>query len=463
MISSLSFLYLRSCAGESVVAAQPVLDVLLLQAAQPLVVARDRVEGLQHLGLELGLDRGERERVLHVVVVDVAFAGRRLAAAASSLRTSYLALNGVAAAGAVAGAAACGIGAAPKPGLGAPGLGSAPGTPGAPGMPGAGRHRLGVGTRIGRLEIDDVAQEDLSLVELVAPDDDGLEGERAFAQARDHRLAAGLDALGDRDLALARQQLDRAHLAQIHAHRIVGALARLGLLGLGHRLVGDLDQLAVALLFLGFLGGLLFLALGLFLLDHVDAHLVEHREDVLDLLGGHLLGGQHRVDLLIGDVAALLGELDHLLDGGVGEVEQRQRARRWSPPASPSRAPRPSFLSGPPWSWSPSTISSQPPAFAAPSPPSVREHAGRLSPPSPPAAKSAVQCCRPALKRPLTLPRSRPPTRCGRMTLRVFPEHRNSPCHSIAFRANSAPLEAPHRTPRQDAKSLDRGFRSVDR
>ena len=43
----------------------------------------------------------------------------------------------------------------------------------------------------------------------------------------DHRFAAGLDALGDGDFALARQKLDRAHLAQIHAHGIVGAVGRL--------------------------------------------------------------------------------------------------------------------------------------------------------------------------------------------------------------------------------------------
>src|SRR6478736_1677340 len=73
--------------------------------------------------------------------------------------------------------------------------------------PDRGRHGLGVGAGIGRFEVDDVAQEHLSLVELVAPDDDGLERERALAQARDHRLAAGLDALGDGDLALARKQL----------------------------------------------------------------------------------------------------------------------------------------------------------------------------------------------------------------------------------------------------------------
>ena len=42
-------------------------------------------------------------------------------------------------------------------------------------------------------------------------------------------------------------------------------------------------------------------------LDHVHAHLAEHGEHVLDLLGIDLLGGQHRVDLVMGDVAALLG------------------------------------------------------------------------------------------------------------------------------------------------------------
>src|SRR5262245_50966727 len=103
-------------------------------------------------------------------------------------------------------------------------------------------HLLRVGAGIGRLEIDDVAEEDFSFVELVAPDDDGLEGKRAFAQARDHRLAAGLDALGNRDFALARQQLDRAHLAQIHTHGIVGALGGLFLLGGRQRLRLGLDD-----------------------------------------------------------------------------------------------------------------------------------------------------------------------------------------------------------------------------
>jgi hypothetical protein len=77
---------------------------------------------------------------------------------------------------------------------------------------------------IRRFEIYNVVQRHFAVVQFVAPDDDGLEGERAFAQTGDHCLKAGLDALGDGDLALAREQPNRAHLAQIHAQRVVGAL-----------------------------------------------------------------------------------------------------------------------------------------------------------------------------------------------------------------------------------------------
>src|SRR5262249_12021411 len=191
------------------------------------------------------------------------------------------------------------------------------------------RRRLGVRTGIRGLEIDDVAQEDLALVKLVAPDDDGLEAERALAQPGDHGLAARLDALGDGDLALAREQLNRAHLAQVHAHGIVGALGRLLGLGLGRDLLLDFDQLAalglrllVRLLALAFL-------LGRFLgLDDVHPHLAEHGENVLDLLRIDLLRGQNRVDLVVGNVTALLGGADELLDGRIGQVEQGER-RIW--------------------------------------------------------------------------------------------------------------------------------------
>ena len=195
------------------------------------------------------------------------------------------------------------------------------------GADGRGQHRrvhvvLGVGAGIGGFEIDDVAEEDLSFVEFIAPDDDGLEGQRAFAQPCDHRLAAGLDALGDRDFAFARQQFHRAHLAQIHADGIVGALAGLGLLDFGDGLLRDLDKLVVGVVGLVFL---FLVGVGLFGFGDVDAHVREHRHDVLDLFGRGGVGGQHFVELIEGHEAALLGLLDHLLDRGIGQVEQRRR------------------------------------------------------------------------------------------------------------------------------------------
>ena len=151
---------------------------------------------------------------------------------------------------------------------------------------------LGVGAGVGRFQIDDVAEEDFSAVEFVAPDDDGLEGKRAFAETCDHRLAAGLNAFGDGDFALAGEQFHRTHLAQIHAHGVVGALGGVLARGLGRELGLDLDQLAFALLLVvGLLARALIFGLGFFGLDHVDAHLAELRQDVLDLLSFDLLRG----------------------------------------------------------------------------------------------------------------------------------------------------------------------------
>ena len=147
----------------------------------------------------------------------------------------------------------------------------------------------------------------------------------------DHRFAAGLDALGDGDFALARQQFDRAHFAQIHAHRIVGAFGRLFFSVLASAFgVTSTSSRPVSLLVVAFVGAfsLAFVGVGFLGLDDVDAHLAQHREHVLDLLGGDFLGRHHGVELLVGDVAALLGGLDHLLDGGVGKIEQRQRRYR---------------------------------------------------------------------------------------------------------------------------------------
>ncbi len=72
----------------------------------------------------------------------------------------------------------------------------------------------------------------------------------------------------------------------------------------------------------------IFLAVGVLGLGDIDAHVREHRHDVLDLLRRGGVGRQDFVELIEGHEAALLGLLDHLLDGGVGKVEQRRRRVR---------------------------------------------------------------------------------------------------------------------------------------
>jgi len=72
-------------------------------------------------------------------------------------------------------------------------------------------------------------------------------GQRAFAQAAIIASRPASMRFCNRDFALAGEQLDGAHLAQIHPHRIVGALAGLRLLDLGDGLLGDLDELVVGI------------------------------------------------------------------------------------------------------------------------------------------------------------------------------------------------------------------------
>ena len=109
-----------------------------------------------------------------------------------------------------------------------------------------------------------------------------------------------------------------AHLAQIHAHRIVGAADIVVV-----DIAGGLAFLVLFLVFASASSASPRPALRLLALDDVDAHLGEHRHRVLDLLGGHLLRRQRGVQLVIGDVAALLAAREHLLDGGADAVHQR--------------------------------------------------------------------------------------------------------------------------------------------
>ena len=106
------------------------------------------------------------------------------------------------------------------------------------------------------------------------------------------------------------KQLDLPHLAQVHAHRIV-------------RAAGIVVDIAARLgLFLVFR---LLRLVEIVRLDDIDAHFGERGHHILDLLGGILLRRQGGVQLIIGDVAALLALRQHALDrAGKADISQRR-------------------------------------------------------------------------------------------------------------------------------------------
>ena len=174
----------------------------------------------------------------------------------------------------------------------------------------------------GRFEVDHVTQENVLGQKFVVPDGNRLEGQRAFAQAQDHRVAPGFDPFGNRDLALTREQLNRAHFAQVHAHRVIGPVELFGLRARNrHIAVPGPDQRATLSIALGRCRLRVFFVLDLFVFDHVDAHLGEHRHHVFDLLRAHLIWWENLIELIVGDVALFTRLRDHLLDRGLAHIE----------------------------------------------------------------------------------------------------------------------------------------------
>jgi hypothetical protein len=159
--------------------------------------------------------------------------------------------------------------------------------------------------------VDELVDAHLVLLDQLGHAQDLLDRRRARRDRVDHVLQAVLDALGDLDLALAREELHRAHLAHVHAHRVRGA-AELGVDGGRERFLGLLDHVL-----LGDRGGRLVHEelLGVRgLVVHGDAHVGQHRDHAFDLLGvGHVVR-QVVVDLGVSKEPALLAEHDEVLE-----------------------------------------------------------------------------------------------------------------------------------------------------
>ncbi len=128
--------------------------------------------------------------------------------------------------------------------------------------------------------------------------DDG----RARDGLHDAELAA-LDALGDFDFALAGEQGDGAHLAEVHADGVVGLLK-----GAGREV-----ELYVVGLFAGL--GLVLVAIASEFIsgEDIDALGVDGGEKVIEIVGGGDVTGEKVVDLAVGEIALFFPCVDELV------------------------------------------------------------------------------------------------------------------------------------------------------
>ena len=158
------------------------------------------------------------------------------------------------------------------------------------------------------VDVDNLLDGDVVTAQLLAQLTESLDGEvRAEDGGRDLVLAF-FDALGERDLALAREERDAPHLAQVEAYRVLGAPDR------ARREVDRLGRPVVVVL----LGLLLRLPLtnlggqpaGLRRVDDLDVHRPEHHHDVVELVERDEVRGEGVIHFVVGEEAFLLPHRD---------------------------------------------------------------------------------------------------------------------------------------------------------
>ena len=152
------------------------------------------------------------------------------------------------------------------------------------------------------VEDDQLADRPIAAPQVIAEQNHLLRHERRAGNRLDDGELAPLDAPRDLDLALAREQRDGAHLAQVHPDRIVGLVQRsrreveLDLFG---PLRGPVDRLLVPQILL-------------VRVDDLDAGAAERVEQVVELVRRRDLRRQELVHLVVQQVALLFADVDQL-------------------------------------------------------------------------------------------------------------------------------------------------------
>ncbi len=139
-------------------------------------------------------------------------------------------------------------------------------------------------------------------LQVLADGDDFADDDRRARQRLEHAQLATLNALGDFNFAFAREQRNRAHLAQIHADGIVGFFQRAGRQIKFNVLAGF--HLTSNFLSDRHLGPL----------QHIDALGADGGQQVIEIVGRMHIVRDKVVHLVIGEVALLFARIDQFFN-----------------------------------------------------------------------------------------------------------------------------------------------------
>src|SRR5262249_12661711 len=159
------------------------------------------------------------------------------------------------------------------------------------------------------VDVDHFLDGDLAMTQRLTELLESLEREIGGEDRCRDLVLAFLDALGQRDFALAREERDPPHLAAVETNRVLGTADGAG---------GEIDGIAATVVVVlddrrraGHFGGQ---AGGLGGIHHLDVHGPEHHHDVVELIERDDVGGQGVIHLVVGEEALLLAHRNQAIE-----------------------------------------------------------------------------------------------------------------------------------------------------